>query len=227
MINRTITVGSFQCNCHLICCPITGDAAVIDPGDWPDQILKLIDDQESRMQRSIQVKYLLHTHAHFDHISATGPLKKALQKKQNRSIPEIFLHKKDLLLYKLLPIQSLALLKRVPIPPSVDRFVTHEETLSIGELQLTFLHTPGHTPGSICMRLHEDSRLGSQETLFSGDTLFRSGVGRTDLPGGSFERLKKSIKNHIFHLDDETLVRPGHGPDTLVGIERRINPFVN
>ena len=109
---------------------------------------------------------------------------------------------------------------------AIDRYLEHEEELRIGDLKLTLIHTPGHSPGSVSLRLHEDSAAGSRETVFSGDTLFERSIGRTDLWGGDYDQLLGSIRNRLFCLDDDTRVCPGHGPETRIGLEKRGNPFL-
>lgn len=226
MIERTVVVGPFQCNCRLIVCPNTGEAALIDPGDEPGEILAALRAAAEEEGRPIRVKHLLHTHAHLDHIGATRDVKEALSEAQGEVVPEIWLHPADEPLYNALVQQGamFGLPRREPLP--LDRRFEDEQDLSVGNIHLSVLHTPGHSPGGVCIRLHEDSAAGTRETLYSGDTLFFGSVGRTDLPGGDMRRLLGSIRNRILTLDDDTRVCPGHGPDTKVGVEKRMNPFL-
>lgn len=219
---RTVVVGPFQCNCRILACPKTGHAVLVDPGDEPRRILQAIDKLDLPGPR-IQVKYLFHTHGHLDHIGAARPVKEAL----SEDAPSICLHADDEELYQKLRFQgSLFGLNHYEQPLPIDHYFKDGEPLRVGELKFTVLHTPGHSPGSVCLRLHEDSDLGVPETLFSGDTLFQGSVGRTDLWGADQDQMFRSIQRRILTLDDDTRVCPGHGPDTRVGIEKRENPFL-
>lgn len=223
VIKNTV-VGSFQCNCRLIVCPKTLEAALVDPGDDAPAILSAIKEAEKELRAPIRVKALFHTHGHLDHVGATRSVKEALGK---NGIPaEIFLHRGDEQLYLALNQQGALFGVRYDEPLAVDQYFEDEQELKIGELKVQLIHTPGHSPGSVCLRLREDSALGVRESLFAGDTLFQGSVGRTDLWGGDQELMFRNIKNRILTLDDETRVCPGHGPDTWVGVEKRTNPFL-
>jgi glyoxylase-like metal-dependent hydrolase (beta-lactamase superfamily II) len=213
MIDQTIVVGPFQCNCRLLACPRTGEAVLVDPGDEPERILKALAGTK------IIVRYLLHTHAHLDHIGATRAVREKLVD------PKVALHRADEPLYRELKMQGRLFGLDYDDPVPVDHFVEHEEEIRVGTLKFTVVHTPGHSPGSVCFRLHEDGEAGIRETLFSGDTLFQGSVGRTDLWGADQEAMFRNIRKRIFTLDDDTRVCPGHGPETTVGIEKRENPF--
>lgn len=218
MLDRTLVVGPFQCNCRLLACPRTGEALLIDPGDEPEKILKTLQGLQNPL---IQVKYIFHTHGHLDHIGATRAVCEALDR------PKIALHPGDRELYQKLAFQrSLFGMKHDQDPLPVDHDLVDEEEIRVGDLKFSVIHTPGHSPGSVCLRLHEDSSLGVKETLFSGDTLFQGSVGRTDLWGGDTDQMFRSIRQRILVLDDETRVCPGHGPETQIGIEKRENPFL-
>lgn len=233
LLDRCVPVGPFQCNCRLLACPKSGEAVVIDPGDEPEKLLKLL--RGARVGPSgplIRVKYLFHTHGHLDHIGAARPVREALAEdgaKSNPAVtaPRIALHRDDEELYLALRRQA-ALFKMShyldPLP--VDHYFQDEEEIRVGELRFTILHTPGHSPGSVCLRLHENSAIGVREALFSGDTLFQGSVGRTDLWGGDSDLMFRSIRQRLLVLDDETRVCPGHGPETRIGIEKRENPFL-
>lgn len=222
MLDRTLVVGPFQCNCRLLACPRTGEAILVDPGDEPEKILRVLKET------SIRVKYLFHTHGHLDHIGATRAVCETLVASSPRvSRPQIALHRGDEELYQKLAFQrALFGFPHDQDPLPIDHSLVDEEEIRVGDLRLTVIHTPGHSPGSVCLRLHEDSALGIQETLFSGDTLFQGSVGRTDLWGGDSDQMFRSIRQRILVLDDETRVCPGHGPDTRIGIEKRENPFL-
>lgn len=221
----TQVVGSFQCNCRLLVCPHTGEAVLVDPGDEAEKILGLLSRVEKETGQTLKVKYLLHTHAHLDHVGATRKVKESLKESGKGEPPSILLHRRDHELYQNLVQQGQLFGIQYEAPLPVDQFLEDEENLRVGDLNFSVIHTPGHSPGSVCFRLHEDSGLGTRETLFSGDTLFRGSVGRTDLWGGNGDQLFKNIRQRIFTLDDDTTVCPGHGPDTQVGIEKRSNPF--
>jgi hydroxyacylglutathione hydrolase len=232
MIDQTLVVGSFQCNCRILACPITGHAAVVDPGDEAGRIIQTLSKLTTPDGLPLQVKYLLHTHAHLDHIGGTRGVAEHVRQQDLLSAvasPQkpalIALHQGDEFIYQMLQKQGqlFGLTYEEPLP--VDHYLEEGEEISIGHLKLSVIHTPGHSPGGVCLRLHEDSALGARETLFSGDTLFQGSVGRTDLWGADQELMFKSIKNRIFTLNEDTRVCPGHGPETSVGIEKRENPF--
>ncbi|MCM2278668.1 MAG: MBL fold metallo-hydrolase [Oligoflexia bacterium] len=226
-LDRTWVVGPFQCNCRLLACPKTGYALLVDPGDEPGRIVAELGKLRTPTGLPVQVKYLLHTHGHLDHIGASRPVAESLAAEGAANRPKIALHRGDEELYRALRMQGqLFGLSHYADPLPVDHYLEHEEALRIGELRLSVVHTPGHSPGSVCFRLHEDSTLGVPETLFSGDTLFQGSVGRTDLWGGDQEQMFRSIRDRILVLDDETRVCPGHGPETRIGIEKRENPFL-
>ena len=206
---RTLTVGPVACNCSIVACEETGKAAIIDPGGNPERILALVKDM------GVAVELLLHTHAHFDHILATGEVAEATG-------ASILLHQDDRALYENLPGQGLLFGFYALRPPSPTQWLVGGESLAIGNLSALVLHTPGHTPGSVGYYLG-----GDQGVLFAGDTLFAESVGRTDLPGGSFSDLEVSIRTKLYVLPEKTRVISGHGPETTIGYEREHNPFVS
>lgn len=227
MIEKNLVVGPFQCNCRLLVCPKTGEGALIDPGDEPARILTEIAKLELPGGLKPRIKYLLHTHAHLDHIGGTRGVSEGLQAGPAQPPkPVIALHQADDPIYRNLKMQGQLFGLSFDDPLPVDHYLEHEEELRIGELRLSVVHTPGHSPGSVCLRLHEDSGAGARETLFSGDTLFQGSVGRTDLWGASESEMFRSIRTRILTLDPDTRVCPGHGPDTTVGIEKTQNPFL-
>ena len=205
MLNlESFPVGPLGCNCSLLWEPATGLGVVVDPGGDGAKIRKRVE------ALGFKVTALLHTHAHFDHVGATRELQDLWQ-------CPAFLHGDDAFLIEALPQQTgMFGMPAIPQPDMQD--------LRAGDrhLDLTTLHTPGHTPGSTCF--HGDFAKG--KVLLAGDTLFRGGVGRTDLWGGSWELLEQSIKSELYGLDDATLVIPGHGPATTLGEEAASNPFV-
>lgn len=222
MIEKKLVVGPFQCNCRILACPDTGEAVVIDPGHEAKRILDMIQGAKTESGKAIQVKYLLHTHGHFDHIGGTRGVREGLDLLR----PRIALHKEDENLYTHLQMQGQFFGYSYDAPLPIDHYLEDGEELKIGSLKLSMIHTPGHSPGSICIRLHESSAQKAKETLFSGDTLFQGSVGRTDLIGGNHDLMFKSIHNRILVLDGDTRVCPGHGPDTSVATEKRTNPFL-
>ncbi len=227
MIEKKVVVGAFQCNCRLLLCSETGQAALVDPGDEPQKILAMLSEAQKQIDKPLQVNYLLHTHAHLDHIGATRAVREALADTTGQVTPQIYLHQQDEGLYKQLKMQGQMMGFQYQDPLPVDHYFEDEQTLSVGNMKLTVMHTPGHSPGSCCLRIHEDSATETWESLYSGDTLFQLSVGRTDFPGGDHRTLVKSIKQRIFPLDDDTRVCPGHGEETTVGFEKRVNPFLN
>lgn len=215
---ETFPIGSFACNCTLIYSTKTNECIIIDPGNDATTLFDIIQ------RKKLKVKALLHTHAHFDHIGSSQYLKKTFK-------APIYLHQYDEFLYDSLLEQGLIFGIQLEAPGQVDSYL--EDGLTIGlsdpdfndpglEVFLQVLHTPGHTPGSCCFYSdHFDRPL-----LFSGDTMFRHSIGRTDLPGGDSDLIINSIKNRLYTLPDETYVIPGHGPSTGIYDEKRQNPFV-
>jgi len=236
MIRDVLVVGPIQANCHLLGCPATRAGLILDPGDDPDEIARRIE------RHGLKPAYYLHTHGHIDHVGATAALKE-------RFGGEILLHRADLFLYE--HAREHAQAYGIDIPPTlpVDRFIADGEVLVWGEMRGTILHTPGHSPGGICLRVpgacmnagepaaapggRPPGRGGasgagapSPDWVFTGDTLFMGSVGRTDLPGGSWALLLRSIREKLLPLPDECVVASGHGPLSTIGEERRRNPFL-
>lgn len=206
---QTFPVGPLQCNCTILGDEASGEAVVIDPGDEPERILRAIESMR------LKPVALLHTHAHFDHITASREVHEATG-------APIRLHAADLPIYDRLP-QTAALFGlsvRPPLPP--DAPLQDEEKIRFGPWTITAIHTPGHTPGSTCFRLEGDAGV-----LFSGDTLFRRSIGRTDLWGGDTEGILRSIRQRLFRLPGDLPVVCGHGPGTTIQEEKRLNPFAS
>lgn len=218
-VESTLSVGPFQCNCKVIVCPTTGEAAIVDPGDEAPKILQRVAELENSALngKPLRIRYLIHTHGHLDHIAATGKILESLSASQEIT-PLVCLHRGDLDLYNALAIQSQMFGLNYKEAPAPTLFLEDNQVLELGNLRIECRHTPGHSPGSVCLKL--------DGTLLSGDTLFQGSVGRTDLWGGDWDTLESSIRNRIFTLEDEIRVCPGHGPDTLIGIEKRSNPFL-
>lgn len=209
MIHKTLVVGPLQCNCAILACERTKEAVIIDPGDEAERIAKEVTAE------GFKVKYLLHTHAHFDHIGGTGGVKSSLG-------GTICLHRGDIDIYRNLPMQGQLFGFKFSAAPEVEKFIEDNEEIVFGDHRLEAIHTPGHSPGGLCFR----SR-GGDELLFSGDSLFQQSIGRTDLWGGNHGQLLNSIRERIFTLEGDTKVFPGHGPATKVGVEKMSNPFFN
>jgi glyoxylase-like metal-dependent hydrolase (beta-lactamase superfamily II) len=210
MIIETFPVGMLGCNCTIAGDPASGEAIVIDGGDEVPEIARRLEEH------GLRARYLVHTHAHIDHIGALGPLRE-------RVGGEGLLHHADLPLYATLAQQAVWLgMLTTPQVVTLDGDLTDGDRLSAGALELRCLHTPGHTPGSTSFALE-----GAGTTmLFTGDTLFRGAVGRWDLGGTSLADIVASIRRKLLVYEDACLVVPGHGPATTIGEERRENPFL-
>lgn len=208
MLIETLVVGSFAANCYIVASSAGGKALVIDPGADAATILKTVQ----RMGLSISVIVL--THAHIDHVGAVREVKE-------KSGARFALHEAEKGLIMGGPMRMLTALGVSPVksPPPPDRLLKDGDRIDVDDLSFEVLHTPGHSSGGICLLGHG--------AVFSGDTLFNYGIGRTDFPGCSHERLMKSIHDKLMVLPDETVVYPGHGPPTTIGAERQGNPFLS
>jgi hydroxyacylglutathione hydrolase len=204
--NRTFQdVGPFANNVYVITDPATRETAVLDVGFEPERVIELV------RREGLRVRWLLATHAHYDHVAAMLPVQRAVG-------GAFALHPKDRPLLDAVAIQgSMFGLPPVEVP-EVALDLAEGEPVPLGGQALDVLHTPGHSPGHVAFR--------HGHTVWSGDVLFAGSVGRTDLPGASWEVLERSIKDKLFPLGDDVLVLPGHGPATTIGAERRGNPFV-
>ncbi len=207
MIFERLVVGPLQCNCLILGCETNREALVVDPGDEAERILQVLD------RHRLSLKAILHTHAHLDHVGASHRL-------QEITGATVAMHREDLFLHANLPMQAAFLGLDAPSPARIDHFLTDEEELKVGGLQARVVHTPGHTPGSLCFHLP-----GEREMLLTGDTLFAGSIGRTDLWGGSYEEILRSLKRLLIY-GDEIEVYPGHGSPTTIGRERHSNPFL-
>ena len=204
---KTVVVGPFEVNCYLYWDAASKDAVILDPGGDEDLIFEALD------RAGVTPQAILLTHGHIDHIAAVGAVKEKLQ------IPLYVGQPDQTLLVNPSDFVSTFYSKPVHSPPA-DFLVTDEQLLTFGTIALRVLATPGHTLGGVC---YLDERQGA---LFCGDTLFYGSVGRTDLPGGSYDQLLESIRTKILTLPDEIVCLPGHGPETTVGAERNNNPFL-
>lgn len=224
MIRKTLSVGRLQCNCQILVCPRSFETVLVDPGDDADLILASLKTIESELGKPLQVKALFHTHAHFDHIGATRKVKEHFLR-DGIAAPSIYLHREDHFIYQMLKKQGAMFGFQQEDPLPVDSFFEDEQELQFGELKFQILHTPGHSPGGVCFRMREDSLHQIPETVFTGDTLFKGSVGRSDLWGGDETLLIKSIRQRLFTLDDDTIAWPGHGDVSAIGVEKRSNPY--
>jgi glyoxylase-like metal-dependent hydrolase (beta-lactamase superfamily II) len=197
--------GAFQENCYLVFDPDQPDTVLVDPGEETDRFLS----EAAARDRSITAIWL--THAHIDHISGVGEIRRATG-------APILLHPDDLPHYRQLPRQAQLFGFRVDPPPEPDRLIKDRDQLRIGNVTVEVRHAPGHTPGHVCFV--------APGVVLAGDVLFAGSIGRTDLPGGEHQTLLSSIRRELLTLPDETLVYPGHGPVTTIGEERRTNPFL-
>src|SRR4051812_25779733 len=207
MIHEIFPVGPLQCNCSVIGDEQSREAMVIDPGDNIEQIMTIVE------RNGLTVKQIVVTHAHIDHVGG------AMKLKQRTGAP-ILLNQNDDMLLKMLDVQAAWIGVRPPGPVTIDQSLADADTLKVGGIQASVLHTPGHTEGSVCVYFP------AQQKLIAGDTLFAGSIGRTDLPGGSTEKIIRSLHQKVLALPDETIVVPGHGELTTIGEERETNPFL-
>ncbi len=207
MIHEILPVGPLQCNCSVIGDEATREAMVIDPGDDIEDVAAII------RKHNLKVKQIVITHAHIDHVGG------AMKLRALTGAP-ILLNQNDYALLKMLDMQATWVGMPAPGEVKIDAELGHGASLSAGSLSANVLHTPGHTEGSVCLYFR------AEKLLIAGDTLFAGSIGRTDLPGGSIEKIMRSLHQRVLALPDETVVIPGHGPKTTIGEEREGNPFL-
>jgi hydroxyacylglutathione hydrolase len=205
LIIKELAVGPIMANCFIVGCERTKSAVVIDPGDEANKILMAL------AQSKLTVKYILNTHGHFDHVGGNQKMKDATQ-------AEILIHKADAPMLAMLSSFGASFGLNVDNSPPADRTIDEGDKITFGDITLTVIHTPGHSPGGVSFY--------TDGIVFVGDTLFAGSIGRTDFPGGDFNTLISSIKNKLFPLGDEVKAYTGHGPSTTIGEEKRYNPFL-
>jgi len=205
MIVKTLSVGPIMANCYIIGCEETKNAAVIDPGDEADRILLALSEEK------LKVQYILNTHGHFDHVGANKRLKDVTGAK-------LAIHPDDIVMLESVNMAAASFGMSVENSPAPDLTIKDGDTITIGNISLNVIHTPGHSPGGVSFH--------TNGIVFVGDTLFAGSIGRTDFPGGDFNTLIASIKNKLFVLGDDVQALTGHGPATTIGQEKQTNPFL-
>jgi glyoxylase-like metal-dependent hydrolase (beta-lactamase superfamily II) len=205
VIIKKLEVGPIMANCFILGCEDTREAVVIDPGDDPDRILMTLAKEK------LTVKYLIDTHGHFDHVGANRRMKEVTG-------AELAIHPDDVPMLAQLARSAASFGLSAENSPEPDLLLNEGDTVSFGNITLKVIHTPGHSRGGIC--------LYTPGHLFAGDTLFAGSIGRTDLPGGDYDTLIASIKQKLLNLPDDTRVYTGHGPETTIANEKRMNPFL-
>jgi len=207
MITKKLVVGQLEANCYILADEETKRAIIIDPGGEARKILEVIK------QNKLKVIYIINTHAHIDHIGANDIIRE-------NTGASLLIHSADAYLLKDMEMNLSTIMneERGPLLPPT-RVLEDGDEIKVDQICLQVLHTPGHTPGSICLYV--------KDRVFAGDTIFAGGVGRIDLPGGNFTDLQNSIREKLLTLPKEVIVHPGHGPDTTIGKEKKSNPFIN
>lgn len=207
MVHEILPVGPLQCNCSIVGDDEGREGIVIDPGDDIDDIVAVV------RKHGLKIKQIIITHAHIDHVGG------AMKLRALTGAP-ILMNQNDHALLKMMDVQAMWIGVTDPGKIEIDQPVVQSDVVGVGALMAQVLHTPGHTEGSVCLYFP------AQQKLIAGDTLFAGSIGRTDLPGGSFDKIIRSLHEKLLALPDETVVVPGHGPTTTIGAERENNPFL-
>jgi glyoxylase-like metal-dependent hydrolase (beta-lactamase superfamily II) len=202
MLLKRFVVGELDTNCYLIACEESKKAVVVDPGSEGEADLVL----DILKKKDFMLKYIINTHGHGDHIGGNRELKSLTSAK-------ILIHELDAEMLVDAKKNLSFLIGKELISPPADQFLKEGDEITFGSLKLKIIHTPGHTPGGICLVL--------DDIVFTGDTLFAGGIGRTDLPGGSYDDIQKSIKDKLLKLGDDKIIYPGHGPSSTIGKEKK------
>jgi hydroxyacylglutathione hydrolase len=211
MIVEFRAVAPFYKNGFLVGSEGSKDAVIIDPGDEVEGLLALAD------RRQLSIRHIFLTHAHIDHVSGVAAAKRATG-------ATTYLHRDDLFLYERVVEAGAMLGLQVEPQPPIDVYYSPGQVIRFGGLEARLHHTPGHCPGGVCLQIGPAGETGNQ--LFVGDTLFAGTIGRTDLPGGDYDTLIRSIRTVLLAFPDDFVVYPGHGPQTTIGRERATNPFL-
>lgn len=206
MILECMVAGPLEVGCFIVGCEKSKEVVIIDPGGNSDNIMQKLKSN------GFKPVYILATHGHFDHIGGVAELQKIIDCK-------FLLNKNDLDLVEHIPEQALFFGFNVSDIPKVDGGLDQDDIIKVGDVEIKVIETPGHTPGSVSLL--------TNNSIFVGDTVFQGSIGRTDLPGGSYETLINSVKEKLFVLDDSTVLYPGHGPSTTLLHEKKYNPFLN
>ena len=211
MILEMCAAPPFMKNGFVLGCETTREGVIVDPGDEGDELI------DAANRHGLAIRHILLTHAHLDHISGVARARQAFG-------APVRLHRDDLFLYEAVVQHGLSFGLRVDPQPPPDFFYTPGQSIGFGTYEARVHHTPGHCPGGVCLQVGKAGEAGRR--LFVGDTLFAGSIGRTDLPGGDYETLMRSIRDVLMVFPDDFEVYPGHGPVTTIGEERRTNPFL-
>jgi hydroxyacylglutathione hydrolase len=231
LIHEVLPVGMLQCNCSILGDPETHEAIVVDPGDEVERIVEILG------RHKLKVLAIVSTHTHIDHVGGLAALHRITG-------APVFMHQADLELYRKLDMQAQWLRVATPELTDVEQFLREGDAVKWGGYEARVIHTPGHTPGSLCLYIPKREALtpkeaaspkdaafdaengGEESRLIAGDTLFAGSIGRTDLWGGSMDQIMDSLRGKLMELPDDTIVHPGHGAATTIGEERQSNPFL-
>ncbi len=204
MIFKRFVVGALEVNCYVIADEETKEGIIIDPGDNVDEIYNYIS------KNGIIIKYIINTHCHFDHCGGNKKMK-------NLTNAELLIHEMEKPVLERMDTSAQIWGFYVDKSPEPDRYLKDGDILKVGNMNIEVIHTPGHSPGGICLKINNK--------VITGDTLFAGGIGRTDFPGGDYDTLMKSIREKLFTLPEDTEIYPGHGPSSTIRNEKYFNPF--